>query len=395
MDNGFRMSQKMTRAKSVTFFDAGREMSIDKHPVCFYTDSERMFMAGGVIMGESISRILIQTVVKRALNDIKETPERTLRNLVDMAQQLTGGRFQQKFFQAAQKMLKNENSAYFSLMKDTVEHTEEDRLLTFGMNLGYNSCTVGAGIIRELEAERGHNIPWAVTLQLAPGLTSSHIRQYSGVIEQGETMGIYTWLLFAHGSVEASMSLMDEHPNCAFTLFCRGEDLCGRVLDEMRERKNLMLALPFDDEAETICVHLREAGLLYSLYHVYGENDLPLIESGDLFFDMARLHPVFSALIPEEGCSNGIKDRVYDVLCRTRLEQTYRTILWELYRDGLMVDKIISDDGCWVSFSAYGEFYGIGDDGVKRCYGSMDTPLADLFRQAFPKSKGLPSVSSG
>lgn len=346
-------------------------------------------------MGESISRILIQTVVKRALKDLKETPERTLRNLVDMAQQFAGGRFQQKFFQAAQKMLTNENSAYFSLMKDTVEHTEEDRLLTFGMNLGYNSCTVGADIIRDLESKRGYNIPWAVTLQLAPGMTSSHIQRYSEVIKQGETMGIYTWLLFAHGSVEASMSLMDEHPHCAFILFCRGEDLCGRVLDEMRERKNLMPVLPFDDEAEPICNRLRESGLLYSLYHVYGENDLPIIESGDLFFDMARLHPAFSALIPAEGCDDRIQSRVYNVLCRARLEQTYRTILWELYRDGLMVDKIISDDGCWVSFSASGEFYGIGDNGLKQLYGSMDTPLAELFRQAFPKAKNSPSVSSG
>lgn len=343
-------------------------------------------------MGENISRILVQTVVKRALNDLKEAPERTLRNLVDMAQQFAGGRFQQQFFQSAQKMLENENSAYFPLIKDTVEHVGDDRLLTFGMNLGYNSCTVGAGIIRELEAKRGYNIPWAVTMQLAPGMTSSHIQQYSGVIGQGEALGIYTWLLFAHGSAEASMSLMDEHPNCAFTLFCRGEDLCGRVLDEICERNNLMLALPFDDEAETICSRLREAGLLYSLYHVYGENDLPLIESGDLFFDMARLHPAFSALIPAKGCDDRIQSRVYNVLCRARLEQTYRTLLWELYRDGLMVDKIISDDGCWVSFSASGEFYGIGDNGVRQLYGSMDTPLAELFRQAFPKAKKLPPV---
>ena len=67
---------------------------------------------GAAEMEQTMSRLLIETVVKRALEDIKESPERGIRNLIDMALQFSEGRFQREFFTSAQAMLQNENSAY-------------------------------------------------------------------------------------------------------------------------------------------------------------------------------------------------------------------------------------------------------------------------------------------
>lgn len=100
-------------------------------------------------MENSMSRFITGSVVKRTLKDIKDNPERSIRNLVDMALQFSGGRFQQDFFTTAQTMLQNENSAYYRLVRDIVSHADTDRLYTFGMNLGYNGCTAGAQRIRE------------------------------------------------------------------------------------------------------------------------------------------------------------------------------------------------------------------------------------------------------
>ena len=87
-------------------------------------------------MENSMSRILIETIIKRTLRNIKDNPERGIRNLIDMALQFSEGRFQKDFFTAAQTMLQNENSAYYDLVRDMVNRTDSDRLLTFGMNLG-------------------------------------------------------------------------------------------------------------------------------------------------------------------------------------------------------------------------------------------------------------------
>lgn len=107
---------------------------------------------------------------------------------------------------------------------------------------------------------------------------------------------------------------------------------------------------------------------------------------------MEQLHPFFSALIPRDDCDEEVRQQVYDALTRFRMEQTHQTMPWELYRDGLLIDRIISDDGCWVGFGADGRFYGIGEDGLKRYYGSMEIPLAELLAEAFPKKE--PNLTS-
>ena len=49
-------------------------------------------------MANRASRILIETIVRKALKDIKKSPERSSRNLVDLALQFSEGKFQQDFF---------------------------------------------------------------------------------------------------------------------------------------------------------------------------------------------------------------------------------------------------------------------------------------------------------
>ena len=103
-------------------------------------------------MEESVSRVLIETVVRRALREAGDSPERVSRNMIDMALTFAEGSFQRSFFQTAQRLLCDEHSAYYGLVRDIIAHVDAERLITFGMNVGYNSCTRGARIIRENEA---------------------------------------------------------------------------------------------------------------------------------------------------------------------------------------------------------------------------------------------------
>ena len=92
-------------------------------------------------MENSASRIIIETIVKKTIREIKDSPRRSIRNLVDMGLRFSNGRFQKMFFLAAQTMLQNQNSAYYRLIEDTVSNVNQQNLITFGMNVGYNSCT--------------------------------------------------------------------------------------------------------------------------------------------------------------------------------------------------------------------------------------------------------------
>ena len=89
-------------------------------------------------MAANTTRILIETIVRKTLRDIQNAPERSVRNLVDMALNFSNGRFQKRFFEGAQQMLTNEHSAYYPLVRNVVSNVEHERLLRFGLNIGYN-----------------------------------------------------------------------------------------------------------------------------------------------------------------------------------------------------------------------------------------------------------------
>jgi len=68
-------------------------------------------------MENSVNRIMVNTIVKKAIHDLKTDPERTVRNLVDMALKFADSRFQQQFYSGAQSLLTNENSGYYTLVR--------------------------------------------------------------------------------------------------------------------------------------------------------------------------------------------------------------------------------------------------------------------------------------
>ena len=99
--------------KTALFWDALRILSIaaDRNPV--YNRGE-ITLEEDVLMEDNVSRALIETVVRRALRDIDDSPERSSRNLIDMALTFAEGRFQQTIFQTAQRLLCDEHSAYYA-----------------------------------------------------------------------------------------------------------------------------------------------------------------------------------------------------------------------------------------------------------------------------------------
>ena len=337
-------------------------------------------------MGNAFSKILIQTTVRKAIRDIRQTPHRSTRNLVDMALHFSDGRFQQIFFQMAQKMLSDERSAYYTLLQDLATHVDEERLLTFGMNVGYNSATFGANRIRHLEETCGYNIPWTLCLEIDQTSHSPHRECYHRLIETGESLGIFTWMLFSHACAADCTELAGRHPNSAFILFCDHGEINWPLIDCACDLDNLMIAVPMDENAALSCALLREAGILYSVYTFYGENDLRRIQNGDLFCEMEQLHPAFSVFLPKPDCPLAVQEQGYEAIHAARMAQAHATMLWELYRDGMMVDKIISGDGCWAGFDADGVFHGLEENGKEQRFLFAKPSLEELFNQAFPKT---------
>lgn len=337
-------------------------------------------------MENSMSRILIETTVRQTLKGLKKDPKRSIRNLVDMALHFSDGRFQSRFFQTARTMLEHEESAYYTLIEDAVNHIETEHLVKFGMNLGYNSCTWGAQHIRMNEKRLGFNIPWTVLFQMNDSQYSAHLPQYDRAIQEGEQLGIYSWILLSHSDPLELFPLIERHPDSAFFLFCRPEDITPAILDKVVPLKHLMPVVRWDDGANNACIMLRNAQLPYSVYYPYSQEDLQFILNGDLFCETQQLHPLFTALAAKPDCPENIQQLAHQAAIQVRKEQTYQTVPWELSYDTQNLDEVISDDACCVLFDGHGHLVALDRPDCAPFGNLFQDGLISLLQQAYPKS---------
>lgn len=329
-------------------------------------------------MEQTMSGILIETYVKSVLKRLKDDPERGLRQLADTALHFSKGRFQKQFFQTIQRMLENEESGYYRLLRDILSYADTDRLFTFGMNAGYHGLTVGAERIRANEREKGVQIPWVVTFVLEPERFLRHEREYADAVRAGERLGICNWILIPEAEPIRYLSLVGQFPDSAFFLCCRADEVTSAYAERAAEYANLMTLAQYGPEAGEACGILRDAGMLYSVWYPYGNKDEDWIVSGDLFLDAQQMKPLFTVLLPEQGCSGSVRARVCDTVRTARMEQHYQTIPWELYEDGRAVDHVISDEVCTVYYDQNG-----------RCH-DLDGNSGGLWKNLFPARSPKP-----
>ena len=339
-------------------------------------------------MKNTTSRILIETVVRKTLKNIKDSPERSIRNLIDMALNFSNGRFQYEFFKIAKTMLKNENSPYYDLIKDIAANSDSERILKFGMNIGYNSCTLGAKKIRETEIEEGYNIPWTVYLTINSKMKLKELKRINQIMSQGETLGIYTWMIFCEKGSESVMALAKRHPESAIILFCDARQADDSFCGSVSNLKNIMPVIKNNEYVSDMCGKLRDMQIPFSIYDFYTDENVEYITSGDIFSDTEQLHPVLTAVIPDKNCSDETISRVGESVKKVRDEQLYQTIAWDALNDTDRIDCIISDDSCMVAFDENGELL----DKYKReeneasCRSNIfKQDLTDILKENFPK----------
>ena len=334
---------------------------------------------------EQMGRIMVENIVRRELFEVRRDPKRSIRNLVDLGMEVSGGKLQKRMMSVFQEMLDREDSPYYDLILNTISRVDHDWITTFGVNFGWNGLTAGAARIRELEAQRGHNIPWSLTLHMAAGPDSMTGGAYRRLVQDGMELGIHVYFLMPEDdpSVQAALELADASRECAFILFLpQGFDVKGQIA-ALTVHHNIMLVVDTEGPDWTEKVRpLREHGCLYSLYRHYATPaDGEDIVSGRW---MERIRPwtgVIAFLLPKDGAADpSLQPAVYRCALDSRLKQMYPTVLADFYSDILYMDVLISEDPCFLGVLPDGSVTEYRENREMRAEGSAcSTPLAELL----------------
>ena len=335
---------------------------------------------------EQMGRIMVENLVRRELFEVKGDPKRSIRNLVDLGMEASGGRLQKRMMRVFQAMLNHEDSPYYDLILNTVNQVNHDWIATFGVNFGWNGLTVGAARIRESERQRSHNIPWSLTLHMAAGPDSMAGEAYRRLVLDGTELGIYVYFLMPEdtSSVQTALELADANRECAFILFLpRGYDVKGQI-SALTLRHNTMLVVGTEEPDWTEKVQtLREAECLYSLSRRYATPaDGEDIVSGRW---MERTRPwtgVATFLLPAGSAATDIQPTVSRYALDSRLEQRYPTVVVDFYSDILYMDVLISEDPCYLGVLPDGTVTEYLESRETQADGSVcSTPLSELLRR--------------
>lgn len=334
-----------------------------------------------------LTRTILSATVDKAIDDIRKDPDRTARNLIDLGLHFSNGAFQKRLFATAQNMLKNEESAYYTLIKDVVYHVEQETLKMFGMNLGYNGCTNGACLIRENEEKYGYNIPWAIAFTLAPCCALLQGGRIEDAIAQARALGVYTYLLFCDTDcIEQVSRLVTQYSDCAFLLFTTPEVLTSENVARLYGKHNLMVSVLVDSPAFSDCAaRLREGKFLFAAHSYYTDSCDAL--ASILEEVILPSHCVFTFFIAGDESGVQTRERAASQVRAIRAAQRYPTVLIDLLSDLLHIDQIVSDEACSVGFCVDGSAYLFGQSGSYTEYNVCNSRIADILKKIAPRKK--------
>lgn len=336
-------------------------------------------------MSYTLTQTLIETMVRKAIRDMKDCPKRSTRNLVDMALQFTNSDFQRQFLLTVQKMLKNESSPYYDMIRNIINHVDVDWLVTFSMNIGYHSCTWGARQIGCIEKAQRYHIPWTIALEMDPQVYTEHQSDYDSLIEQGQRLGVYTWQIRMESPPEVLLPLISSHSDSAFAVYVKSGDLTPGYLESIANVRNLMLIIRYEDGAEEVCAAMREMKIGYSIYHVYDANNASEIISGELLDSIQQLLPIFTVLMADASCPNDVQEHVSKQIQDFRERQLFSTIPWEFAKDRALVDRIISGDDRSADFASDGNLKNVSQMQSEASLNLFSKNLTEILSFAFPK----------
>ena len=262
----------------------------------------------------NITRAIVDATVDRSLREIAEDPRRSIRKLTDLGRQFSKGRFLQEVYAIFLELLRNDDSPYYTAIENLLRYTDRKALKDFGINLGYNSLTFGGKVIRNTEAKKPFQIPWALILRINPTLpgstTSAEIESY---IKQGRPLGIYTYVIRCSGSLSCLESLayiFRTYKDCAFLFILPDQELSSSQFAILKPCTNTMCLFPAGTSSCTInAEYMRRQKSWYSTYDYYDDSTCDDWISGRRTRDSLACKNSFVVLIARDGCSRDTRNK--------------------------------------------------------------------------------------
>lgn len=172
---------------------------------------------------QDITRALIDTTVARAMVEMDADPKRSVRQALRSWPPIFPRPLSESDFAIFQDLLRNDESPYYQAIDFLLRSNDPEALRQFGINIGYNSFTYGAQILRQKQKELSFAVPWVVKLRLDSRIPDTYDSSFfASVVRTGLTYGIYSYQLRSmdhHEDMESYLAVTSRIRNARFSGF--------------------------------------------------------------------------------------------------------------------------------------------------------------------------------
>ena len=284
---------------------------------------------------------------------MQESPEREARNLVDAGAQFSTRRFQTRLISHAQRMLQNSKSAYYALVKDVVTYADHDNITTFGVNLGYNSCTKRPAHPGD-RAGKGLQHPLGAALEGQPGKACPATPACTPPSCGRAPLWAFTPICSLCRGMPGGAAPGDGVPGLRLSPVFGGGAITPAFLEELAPLKNVMVSGPPGGGHGAGLPGLAGGGQAVRCPRQLQRGGGRLCAQRQVAGERPAARPVFAFLRADLSCTDRTQAEVYQYVTAVRDGQHYPLILMDVARDSLLIDQVISEGECLVGFDQDG-----------------------------------------
>lgn len=331
---------------------------------------------------DRMARAMAETLINKVIRDLKNDPERGLRNIIDLMLMMPREKFSENLFVIIRRILSDENSAYYTLVKNVAADVDAENLKKFIFNVGFNCCTNGKKIIRKKSKELGFPVPWSI------GIGSEYLKKYpdavSKMVSEGKELGIYLYLIAGSECMEDSITeVYRDNPDCAFVLFMDAKDV--KEINKLDGINNLLISVSGENRAAlTEAVDtLHKYQRFFACHRYYNDENIAKLISDPELESASDFTNSFVFYIPDKKSSMTGCLSIKENLRRIRDSQKYAFIPIDIKGDISEIDNTIYEGSFSVFFKDDGR--SLTSQG-KRCDHSYDISklhLTDIFKDLY------------
>lgn len=214
-------------------------------------------------------RLAFSTAFEVAYNKMGNDRQKAINDMFNMAKKYIDQTDVDINYEAAEKVILDENSALTKYISRFVDELDKNVLKTAVLNFGYEAMFCGTKTMEDARKRENCNVPWLILMDPTSacnlhctGCWASEygnklnlkFEEMDNLITQGKELGIYFYMYTGGEPLvrkDDLIRLCEKHDDCAFVAFTNGTLVDQKFCDELKRVGNLYLAISLEGTEES------------------------------------------------------------------------------------------------------------------------------------------------